>query len=298
MFLLIVCRMVSDMAGSRTMRGMGPFAILGLAVIIVIVALGAYAWLTLSKYVHTGGLQVYRPVSVNRTGTLSQVMQNMTEGFGGEQFQVSYSGNATVSVGSIELTLPLNVSIARYYNDSRAEIKVQNIPLIGNVSSVQIKDGNNYYSCWRGVNSSQKGYQCSAQPESNSVFSVLNFSPSGIAPGGLGLAQVSFGTVNQSSHGGTPCTNMDGYFSYGNSTELNSLNLSQRIGQQVTEANVTFLSCVSNQDRIPLTLHAYLVASGKNMSASAALQLMETHYSRNSSAAIAALPGPLSNGTG
>jgi hypothetical protein len=91
---------------------------------------------------------------------------------------------------------------------------------------------------------------------------------------------------------------MDGYFSYGNSTELNSLNLSQRIGERVTEANVTFLSCVSSQDRIPLTLHAYLVASGKNMSASAALQLGETYYSRNSSAAIADLPGPLSNGTG
>ena len=280
------------------MKSMGALAILALAVIIIIVALGAYAWLTLSKYLHAGSPQVYRALLANHTGTLSQVLGNMTGGFNTSQFAVSYSGNATVDIGGLQITLPVSVSLARYYNDSRAELDIRDIPLIGNVSSVQVKDGSSYYSCWEGVNSSRSTYSCRAQDPSNSVFTVLDMATGGQSQGGFGPAQIHYGVVNQSSHNGMPCTNINGYFSYDNSTELDSLNISAKVGQKVSAANVTFLSCVSNQDRIPLTMGAYLTAMNGTTSFYASLQAGETSYSTSSSGAIAELPGPLANRTG
>jgi hypothetical protein len=283
--------------GGGTMRGIGTLAMLGIIIVVVIVALGAYAWLSLSRYIHTGSVQTYKVLSANQTTTLSQLMGNMTEGFNTSQFQVSYSGNASVNIGYLQLQLPLNISVDRYNGDSRAQMAVGDIPLIGNASVVEIKNGNSYYSCSSGLNSSHRSYQCESQPASNSIFTAFNISNLGTISQG-GSTPVHYGIVNQSSHNGMPCTNIDGRFNYTNSTELNSLNVSSKIGQQpISAANITFLSCISTQYRIPLTMYAYFTAKSGNTITVAALKLAETSYSRTSSSGITALPGPLVNST-
>jgi hypothetical protein len=278
------------------MKGIGVLAGLVLVVVIVLVAIGAYAWLTVSKYVHPGsGGSGIKTFSANRTGTLSQVMGNMTSGFNTSQFAVSYAGNATIDIYGLQLSAPLSLSVARYYNDSRIDAVVSGIPVIGNLSIIQIKNGSRYYSCNIKVNNSKRSYDCYAEQGSNSIFSALNLS-SGNSQG-LGGAVVRFSDLNQSSYNGMPCTNIGGYINYANATELNKLNTSSRIGQKVSSANVTFIGCVSNAGRIPLTFRAYVVATNSSSKFSAGLQMRETEFSRNSSAAITELPGPVLNST-
>lgn len=285
------------MAQGKMNGGISPFALIMIAVVVIIIALGVYLWMSVSKFVGPANQPGFRVLGANQVGSLAQVMQNVTGGFSANKFEVSYSGNATVSIYGLKITLPLNISVARYYNDSRASVMARGVPLLGNVSFVQIKNGSRYYSCSGGLNSSRPGYRCEAEPESNTVFQAFNLSTGSPMYGALGNVTVHYGTVNQSSYQGTQCTNMDGYLSYDNSTELNSLNISSKIGQHVNSANMTFLSCVS-ADRIPLTMYAYVIASNRSTSMSAALQLGVTSFRKSSSPAIAVLPGPLVNSTG
>lgn len=279
----------------RKMKGgIGPLALLAVIVVLVVIAIGAYAWLTVGKYISLGSQQGFRVLAANQIGTVSQVMGNMTGGFATPQFMVSYYGNATVSIQGLKLSLPLSVNVSRYYNESRAGIKLSGIPLVGNFSIVQIKNGSRYYTC-SGANSSKVSFKCAPVEAGNSIFSLLNFS-SGAVSGSLGNMPVHFGTVNQSSRNGVPCTNIDGYFNYTNSSRLQSLNLSSEVGKHVSSANLTFLSCVSG-DRIPLSFYVVAVARSGNATTSAALKLAETSYVKTSSSAIAALPGPLVNAT-
>jgi hypothetical protein len=279
------------------MKSIGALGWLAIVTLVIVIALCAYAWFALSRYLHVGGIQIHKILSANRTGTVSQVMGNMTEGFNTSQFEVAYSGNAIVTLEGIQLGLPVNASMARYYNDSRAEIRIQNIPILGNLTIVQIKNGNSYYSCLGSINSSLRGYQCSVQPESNSIFYILGLASNDSAAGGLGSTQMHFGTVNQSSYSGMPCTNMDGYFSFTNSSRLGNLNLSSEAVQSPQAGNVSFLSCVSDQDRIPLTIYLYVLAKSGNTATSAGLQLGETSFSRTASGNITELPGPIMNQT-
>jgi len=279
------------------MKGLAALAILLIITFVVIVAIGGYAWFTFSKYFHGGGTQSYKILAENQTATLSSVLQNMTQGFNTTQFEVSYSGNAMVNLDGIQLVFPLTLGVAKYYNDSMAKVVIDNIPLVGNVSTIQIKNGSSYYTCESGVNSSKRGYQCSSSIESNSVFAISGFAFNGSTPQEVGSATIHFGTPNQSSYNGMPCTNTNGYFSYANATELNSMNITSMIGQRVSSANVLFLSCVSAQYKIPLTMIVQLTAKTGNTNTTASMELYEASYSTSSSAAITALPGPLMDQT-
>ena len=281
--------MASD--GKKKSR-IGPLALIAIIAVVVIIALGAYAVLTLSRYFHSGSMQGFKVLGANQTGTLSHVIRNITGGFNSNQFEVSYSGNVAVSVDGLQLSLPLKLNVSRYYNDSRAAMRLSGVPLIGNFSIVQIRNGNNYYSCSKVTRNSSAGFKCMRESESNSIFTLFNLSS-----GPVSGVPVHFGIVNQSSHNGIPCTNINGYFNYSNSSELNSLNLSSRIGQRVSAANLSFLSCVS-ADKIPLTLYVYAVATNRSSTLSAALQLGENSFSNSSSQSIAELPGPVVNSTG
>ena len=284
--------------------GIGPLAILLIVAVVVIIAVGAYAWITLSKYVDLSGgsQQSFKVESANQTVTLSQLMSNITAGFNTTQFSAAYAGNATIDLDGLQLTIPVSLGVARYYNDSSISAKLSKIPLIGNFSIVQIRNGSNYYSCTQSLNSSKPGYECSAVTEANSIFPLLSFDTAeGIlnsTANGIGAAPVHYGIVNQSNHNGLPCTNLNGYFSYSNTTELNSLNLSSKIGQsQVSSANMSFLTCVSGQYKVPLTMAMVLVAKNGNATTTMTLHIDETAYATSSSSAIAVLPGPLVNST-
>jgi hypothetical protein len=278
--------------GGSMSAKIGPLALLAIIVVVVIVGLGAYAYVTIGKYIHTGSQQGIKIESANQTGTLSSVISNITGGFDTPQFAVSYSGSATVGIEGIQLSLPLVLNVSQYYNDSRASVRVSGIPLIGNLSIMQIKDGNSYYSCSQGGNNASSKYECMLQNSSNTIFNLFNFSSEG-----LGNATIHFRTINQSSHNGMPCTNVGGYFNYSNTTELNNLNLSSKVGQSVSAANLTFLTCVSS-NRVPLTIDAFMTAKSGNSTTSATLQLGETAFSQTSSSAITDLPGPIVNSTG
>lgn len=280
------------------MNKLGPLAILLIIALVVLVALGGYLWLTFSRYFHGSGMQSYKILSTNQTGQLGPVLQNMTQGFSTTQFEVTYSGNAVANFGGLQLTFPLRLSLARYFNDSLARVDISGVPLIGNLSMVQIRNGSSYYSCTSGINSSKTEYQCSAEPASNSVFSLSGLLLNNSQGQGLGSTEVHFGTANQSSYNGMACTNINGYFGYANASELNSLNITAQAGQQFSTANVLFLACVSTQYRIPLTMVAQLIARQGSSNTTAGLQLYENSFRTTSSAGITALPGPLKARTG
>lgn len=279
----------------------GILAIIAIIIVVVIIAAVAFAWMTISKYIHTSSSGAVKVFAANKTGKLSQLMSNITSGFNTSQFGVSYAGNATINLNGLQITVPLNVSFARYYNDSRASIRVSSVPLIGNISVIAIKDGNIYYGCSSGGNSSRSsGYQCKVEPESNSIFTAFNLSAVGPQQQ-FGNSTVRFGTVNQSSYQGMPCTNIDGYLnlSSANTAQLSSQGISSEIPSgQLSSGNLSFLTCVSNSYKIPLRLTAYMIAKQSNSTTSGGLQLRETGFERNSSSAIAQLPGPLVNSTG
>ena len=109
--------------------------------------------------------------------------------------------------------------------------------------------------------------------------------------------EVNFGVVNQSTEGGLPCTNTNGYFSYSNSTAINGMVNASIRNKIPSAANITFLTCVSTEYKIPLTLKVYLTANASSTVAAGSLQLKEVSFSRNSSSAITALPGPIVNQT-
>lgn len=288
--------------GGSMSAKIGPLALLAIVVVVVLVGLGAYAYVTIGKYIHTGNQQGLKVESANQTGTLAQLMANITAGFNTTQFAATYAGNATLGLDGLQLTIPVSLGVARYYNDSTISAKLNNIPLIGNFSLVQIKNGSNYYSCTQSLNKSKPGYQCSVVSEANSIFPLLSFDTAvgllNSTANGIGAAPIHYGIVNQSSHNGLPCTNLNGYFNYSNTTELNNLNLSSKIGQQVSSANMSFLTCVSGQYKVPLTMAMALVAKNGNATTTMTLQIDETSYATSSSSAIAVLPGPIVNSTG
>jgi len=280
------------------MRSLGPLALLGIVVLVIIVAAGAYAWITLSKYIHLGGQQTHRILGANQTASVSAVMANMTQGFNTSQFSVQYAGNASVGIYGVQLMIPVEVGLARYYNDSRAVVAATGVPVLGNVSVVQIRNGSSYYSCTKGTNASRAGYQCTQEQKSGSVLNLVYAAINGSASGQFNSTQMHFGTVNQSSYNGMPCTNMDGYFNYTNSTGLANINSGSFSGKDVQSGSLSFFACISNQDRIPLTMQLYVTANAGNSVTSGSLQLNEVSFARTSSPDITALPGPVTNQTG
>ncbi|MDE1865105.1 MAG: hypothetical protein KGH94_00485 [Candidatus Micrarchaeota archaeon] len=278
-------------------KGVGRLAIIGIIVVVALVALGTYGWLTSSKHQNQGSSTlVTEQLFTNRTVTLAGMLGNMTEGFDTNQFQVSYTGNATADLYGLRISVPVNLSVARYYNDSRVYGVVSGIPLIGNLTILDIKNGSRYYSCDLNVNNSVRSYECHQEDASNSLFSSYNFSNG--RGHGFGEVMVHLSHLNVSSYRGMPCTNVFGRLNYSNSTELSKINTTAETGQQVSSVNMTFLSCVSNSDRIPLTLNMVVAAGNSTKTITVGLQLSETSFSRSSSPSIAELPGPVVNSTG
>lgn len=201
------------------------------------------------------------------------------------QFNVSYSGNASIQVrggkfGNLEFQAPLRIVYEKYGGDSRLYFGAMGIPFIGNISSYEISLANGtVYSC-----SSPEGF-------SANVIPVQGFTCTASQSGGLGQ-YLSLLKSLQSNPGKNSTVKVLGNAQYdGLGCALT------RVSGEDTETNYTVsynaTTCLSDQYYVPLNLTASARTSGPS-GYNLSISLEEVSIALPvTPAEVIALPGPV-----
>ena len=264
--------------------------ILAIAIFIVVVIAGGFIISSIlgnSKSSTNQILVQQAALSSNQTVGVNQLKALEAGGLSAPELDVRYSGAATFTISVVRIRAPINVTFQKYYNRSRIDVEVSDLPLIsGNLSFIDVKNGSVYYSCF-GSGKTSKGaenYSCSEQPQYSTLFSILNLSNT-TTSSQYGSLAIHFAQLNESSYNNMPCTNTAGYFSYSNYTAQ-----AQAQGEVPNQGNLTFETCVSDTYKLPLTLYAEVSGVKSSSISSIVLNLQESYISTNSSSGITALP--------
>ena len=244
---------------------------------------------------------VYKALSSGKSldlGTFVEVAS--AGGLNSSVFTVSYLGRATVSVEGIYLTVPFGITEEKNGNRSRLDFEVYEIPLIGgNMSVIAIRNDTRYYSCARGPaalqgNATGSGnYTCDSVHVTNSTYALFNTTNSSTSRL-LNSTAVHLTSLNGSSYNGTPCTDVEGYFAYGNLGEAKTASGLASSAGLGSSGNVVFGSCIADALGIPLTLDLRVYNDTENGRQVVSVSLNETGFSRDAPANMTALPSPVS----
>jgi hypothetical protein len=270
-----------------------PMMAIGI-VIVLIIAIAA-AVLVFSGASKGSANSLYSQLSsrnVISVSELSTITGNLS-GASKTQYEVGYSGTAVANVEGVQISIPLKVYAAKNGDQTRFELSVNNAPLIGNLSEVDISNGTLHYSCVKSSSSllgsgsgSAPSYQCTNETGQISATSdpllTMNFSDPA-----FNTSVIQIISVKESSYNGSSCTDLIGHI---------SSNQSGGIASTLGEVgNVTLNTCISNKDGIPLTIWASTSASGESSPGSlqGSLNLTATSYGTVAPSNITSLPGPI-----
>ena len=200
------------------------------------------------------------------------------------QFNVSYAGTLETQTGGISLRMPMDVGYEKYGNNSRINLNLSSIPLLGNLSFADIQDANGTaYLCsqlFASSNTSRIGCQASSSKNNTG----LNLSAyTGPLSGNQSVDSSNVMILGQKSHNGMGCVlvQVEGSPKTGNSTGKYALTM-----------------CLSEQYNVPLNVS--LVSEDNSSSGNYMINaiLNETSIGKPVTIAeVTSLPGPVVNGT-
>lgn len=245
-------------------------------VLVIVIAAGAFYYLYLSGGIANAALQAMSNPS-NLTALIQQKIGATKE------LNLGYLGslrtNVTLPAGDPIVTVPFNVGLLKYYNDTRITVSISGAQDLGirNFSAVGISmnGGSTAYVCY---NIGNAGYTC-AKTSSNSLFVTLTDLTKF-----FNISQISNFKVSQVSpsfYNGTSC-----WFLSGNGTLVFATSwLNSR------SAYARFSTCLSSAYYVPLYLNADLLP--QNGSAiNVTLRSVNITQATNQ-AGVTTLPGPL-----
>lgn len=225
------------------------------------------------------------------------------------ELSVNYTGYVSLhdsSLGFITISMPFYLGYAKYYNDSRTSMSLQNIPLIGNVSTVTIHSARNgTYACNRvsassifmNGSASNASFECTV---TNSARSVQENATNSSLPFNFALImnellnpsvtkELNFTYIRHSSYDGLGCTlvAVNGTI---------SMNTSNNINSTASENAYDMGMCLSDQYFIPLNLSGNIYVGSGNSTITTSISVYESRLSKNTTIeSVIELPGPLVN---
>ncbi len=256
---------------------------------------------------------LYSIISSNKSMSVKAFTQTLDSKFTNtNQLNVSYSGSLTANIKSNSSTqtsrLPLRIDLMKYNSNSRADVNISDIPLLGNLTLVYILNSGEMYTCAKisgfsgfGSNSSNvtPGYQCQPPVASSSLITL-------VAANSSLNSSIHFTSIKQSSYNGNGCVLTSGYMLINTNQSSNSSAtgpLSIITGSLLpsnSRTNATFNMCLSNTYYVPLTItitevrNASYLLTGSGTE-TVTMQLNETSLVTSVSPSITALPGPITN---
>ena len=241
-------------------QGASILLIIGAVIILLVIIGGAYAILS------TGSSPLDKALASSKNSAVPITTYIATSLNGSQQFNVSYSGSLIVSgqllgsAGASTLNIPLTLSYSKFGQNSRVNLMLIGIPLLGTINQTIFLLGKSSYSCTASAlsfgSSKSSGTTCTnitAASQQSSIISALK----------AGFANVTVNITSQSSasYNGNSCRLAVGKFS-----------IPSQSGSSAA-ANGNFSACFSEQYAVPLniTLNAAGTTSGQNSSISMSL---------------------------
>lgn len=268
-------------------------------IVIIVVVVAVLMFTGLLKTIQTGS-SLFGLLSANKEITMGNFVKLVSvSGLNASSFAISYAGNVLLNVNNVQVTMPFGITEEKHNNNSRLDLEIYKVPLIGgNLSVIEIKNATKYYSCSKsslsmlGNSSKNETYICTKSNES--IYSIFNTSNSSISKL-LNSTIIHITSINESTHDGTPCTNLAGYFTYTGSNNVSTLSSLSSQANLNYVSNVVFNSCISDTQRIPLTANIYVYNNTGNRNLGVSVNLNEVSFSKTVPANITVLPGPIIN---
>jgi len=219
-----------------------------------------------------------------------------------KQINVSYIGSVQLAmkeplIGNLTETMPMNAVYEKDGNISRESASISGVPILGNVSIVEIANKSVHYSCidMPALNmltgNSSSGFKCEKNASAQSSTGALNSSVSSFT----NELNMTVKGVKELSYNNEQCYLMQS--SGRASMPQNALQSSSMLTSIASPANFTYniTSCISMQYGIPLNLTATIIAGNSTSPMKVVLVLKTIGINTNVNANIASLPGPVVN---
>ncbi|MGC8652083.1 MAG: hypothetical protein ACP5UH_02425 [Candidatus Micrarchaeia archaeon] len=284
-------------------------------VAVIIIALMAYAAYYLISPQHASSvssssnrviamLATHKPVSAFAVANAMSGLMNASQ-----KLNVSYTGSVGIStrsalLGNFSESMPLSMSYQKYYNISRVTVSLSGVPVLGNISVVEILNKTVRYTCTKmpalGIlsNSSSTGFQCEKNASSSSP-SAINLSVSNLTALSDKLNITVVG-VKELSYNKQQCYLMEGHgkvnIPQSISSSASPIALTPVSGSAAFTYNIT--SCVSLQYGLPLNFSLEMAGGNTTSPVKVSLAFNEVSIGTNTNAQISALPGPIENASG
>ncbi|MDE1869632.1 MAG: hypothetical protein KGH71_01435 [Candidatus Micrarchaeota archaeon] len=243
------------------------------------------------------GTQLYRSLSSPNPISLSTLSP---AGNSSSNYNATYSGTVSftgsISGISVPLSFPVSVVSQKYANDSRIEMALSGVPLVGNLNLSLVKLNGTIYTCTpNNILSKNVTYECSQSPSSSSnALSLFTLTGSSM--------NVTITQLYPSSYNSVPCIYMNSTFSIPKEGADGIISSIALVGGSnkgpVSSINGTLSSCISPSDDLPLTLGMVLLVQQTNSSTSFKVSMVQVSNNQNvADSSIRALPGTLINPT-
>ncbi|MFP3278003.1 MAG: hypothetical protein RXO43_00345 [Candidatus Micrarchaeota archaeon] len=289
----------SSMQGSVKQKSNNGMLIKAIAALIIIVIV-AYLAYSFTKPAYSNPvialLSTGKPVSMVAVVNAMINTVNATN-----KLNVSYTGTVELHInsfltGSLSTSAPIEFSYEKYYNISRISFGISDVPLVGNMSSVIIKNGSTLYTCsktsFSGLLMGTSNYTCTKN---------LNTTISQIQTPGISNITNTTKELNITVHGVKEISNnkITCYLMQGSgklNIPLNNTNSNAFVGVIKSKgANFTYnlTSCVSTQYGIPINVSGSIAEINSSIQFKILLSMNATYINNNTNPEIASLPGPI-----
>ncbi len=218
--------------------------------IIILIGVGAFYYL----YLQGGIIGLAVSAASNPSNLTSILTQRIAQS---NEIAVSYNGtihgNVTLPTGDPLYTSSFNVSVKKYYNNTRVTFSLQNGSILPNGNSgsfsavgISLENGTDHvcYSVDHGA------YVCGTVMGG----SLINTMKGLTSLFNITIESASIGTVTPSFYGSMPCWRVNGH------AVVMSPGIDQLIGS--SSADIYFDACISPKDNMPLYADAAITTPG------------------------------------
>ncbi|MGC8649242.1 MAG: hypothetical protein ACP5UN_03445, partial [Candidatus Micrarchaeia archaeon] len=265
-----------------------------IVIILIVVIIAAFYFIYSSGLLElnnpvVGTLAMHKPINLT---TLTSILANFVNKT--KQLNISYNGTLTLSsvsqiTGNIKTSIPMKIEYEKYYNLSRTTLNFNDVPMLENMSLVEISNKSKQYLCIKSSSSftGNSGFQCQSAASNQTLSaSLINMI---LKKTNL---NITVNGVNEASYQGLSC-----YIIKGNGVIKIPYNLTSEfsISQSITQQklNYSINGCVSTQFGLPLNLSVALSTNATKI----LITLEVTNLNYNTNPTIAKLPGPIENGS-
>ena len=259
-----MARTTEDITGKSAKKGGSHTKLLlSLAAVVIVLGILVYLYETYSGLPSALASTLSSGKQLNSTVLTGVILQKVNTA---NTFAVNYTGQII-----IKRDPPISFSFAKYYNDTKVALSIENVPPFGNLSVVLLSknastqgtlcikaDPNSVFNQIRSGNVTN-GYRCIQTYNGSAQVQFLNIANTFVNVSSLsGITTTKYGVK---LYNGQPCYAVSGTGMISvNSTLIGSNSSAQ------TPANVNFNICLSAQYNIPLYVSANLTtANGGSM---------------------------------